>query len=331
MAAANSNRDNVPGRPGLKLVAKTAAEVLADPADREQFVELFYKPRILPGAVIRCSTDKLPFSPEAPLDFQPAFVERVAAGERPGTFPEHAAGNYYCLDMSSVFMAAPLVEIETDGPVVIDLCASPGGKSIFAWRALEPRLLIANEVIGKRLPALISNFERCRVRPAAITRKDPEWWAQTAPDGADIVIVDAPCSGQSLPFRGIEAPGAFHPSLVTKNAMRQRRILANAAGLVRPGGHLLYTTCTFSVKENEGAIEWLTEKFADFQAVEVPKLFNYRSALTELAAYRLFPFSGAGTGGFTALLRREGGGRAAPFEFDAVRRFMSPGAGITGK
>ena len=314
--------------PGRRLVEKTAADVLADPARREKFVELYCNLVPVPSAILWCrERDETTIKIEKPLSFQPDFVDRVAPGERPGSLPDHQAGKYYCLDFSSIFMAAPLLEVRRDfaaagvRPYVIDLCASPGGKSIFAWRTLAPEMLVANEVMGKRLGALISNIERCRISPAIISHRDPAWWSEHAPDGADVVIVDAPCSGQSLPFRGIEALGAFHPALVTKNSLRQRRILAHAGAVVRPGGFLLYTTCTFSRRENEGVLEWFTRKFEQFVPVEITALEQFRSELTSVPAYRLFPFTGIGAGGFTVLLKRCGQGIRREFEVEPVRRY----------
>ena len=314
--------------PGRRLVEKTAAEVLAGAEQQEKFVELYCNPVPAPAAILwcreRCDTA---LKVEMPSAFQPDFVDRLAPGEKPGALPAHQAGKYYCLDFSSIFMAAPLLAVGREfaaagvRPYVVDLCASPGGKSIFAWRTLAPEMLAANEVVGKRLGALISNFERCKISPAVVTHRDPSWWSERAADGADVVIVDAPCSGQSLPFRRIEALGAFHPALITKNSLRQRRILAHAGTVVRPGGFLLYTTCTFSRRENEGVIEWFSRRFEHFVPVEVPSLEPFRSELTATPAYRLFPFSGIGAGGFTVLFQRSGQGSRVPFDIEPVRRF----------
>ena len=163
---------------GMRLVEKTAREVLDLAEDREKFSALFSEPNPVSSAIIWRDERRqdVSFKTQPPVSFQPAFVDRIDAAERPGGHPAHAQGAYYCLDMSSVFMAAPLLEISTLGtaeakPKILDMCASPGGKSIFAWRALAPELLISNEVIGKRLGALISNLERCRISPAAVHRE----------------------------------------------------------------------------------------------------------------------------------------------------------------
>lgn len=87
-----------------------------------------------------------------------------------------------------------------------------------AWRAMKPAELWCNEVIGKRIPALISNLKRCHVYPAVVINADTGVLADTGPQTADVVLVDAPCSGQSLVARGKKSPGCFHPATINMNA-----------------------------------------------------------------------------------------------------------------
>ena len=123
------------------------------------------------------------------------------------------------------------------------------------------------------------------------------------PKSSDLVIVDAPCSGQSLLAKGEKAPGCFHPTNINKNANRQKRIIANSAQIVAPQGYLAYMTCTYSPEENEQVCEWLLERFPQFKLVEVKHLKNYQSHLTTMPCYRMFPQSGLGAGAFAALFR----------------------------
>jgi 16S rRNA C967 or C1407 C5-methylase (RsmB/RsmF family) len=102
------------------------------------------------------------------------------------------------------------------------------------------------------------------------------------------------------------APGAFHPATINMNQRRQRRILANSAKLVAPGGYLLYATCTFSPEENEKNVEWFTKGFKEFKTVTVAGLDRWRSWLSDHDTYRLSPQDGFGAGAFVALLRRHG-------------------------
>jgi 16S rRNA C967 or C1407 C5-methylase (RsmB/RsmF family) len=239
----------------------------------------------------------------------PAWISFPDPDSRPGLDPRHQAGDWYLLDLSSVFCASPLQEVsrtlrEQPPRILIDVCASPGGKALLGWKALSPQLLIANEAVHGRITALISNLKRCRIDPCVVLGRDPERLADELGAVADVVVVDAPCSGQSLLLKGKSSPGGFHPATVQMNSKRQRRILANAARLVAPEGHLLYSTCTFSKAENEGVIEWFLKKFPEFESCAVASLAAHRSLLTEAHCYRLFPFEGFGAGGFTCLLKR---------------------------
>lgn len=245
----------------------------------------------------------LPFAVEPPLDWQPNFVDRLALGEKPGQHSLHEQGKFYCLDFSSVFAAAVLLGLQRPIKTLLDVCAAPGGKSIFAWRALQPELLLSNEVIGKRKGTLIANLKRCRVQPAVVCSLDPSILAAELPQAADVVLVDAPCTGQSLLAKGEKNPGCFHPVNINKNANRQKRILANSAQTVAPQGFLVYMTCAYSPEENEQVSEWLIQRFPQFQPIQVPPLVAYQSPFSHLPCYRMFPQSGLGAGAFTILFQ----------------------------
>jgi 16S rRNA C967 or C1407 C5-methylase (RsmB/RsmF family) len=162
---------------------------------------------------------------------------------------------------------------------------------------------VGNEVIRKRTAPLISNYKRCLIDPAIVVSYDPQKLAEICGPVAQVVIVDAPCSGQSLVMKNKAAPGAFHPATISMNERRQRRILANSRALVTEGGYLLYSTCTFSRDENEDVVEWFLERFPAFEAVPVAALAAFRSHLSSEPCYRLWPHQGLGAGSFTALFR----------------------------
>jgi 16S rRNA C967 or C1407 C5-methylase (RsmB/RsmF family) len=277
--------------------ATKLAEKLLPESEREAFLSALAAGESARPALLWRSErpEPSPFAPLPPAPWQPEFVDALAPGERAGRHELHADGAYYCLDLSSVFETVPLVGLSARS--VLDVCASPGGKSLLAWRMLAPERLVCNEVIGKRHGALTGNLRRCGVS-AEITRLDP-----SALEGSfDLVLVDAPCSGQSLLARGQESPGCFHPVNVGSCAGRQKRILIESARCVAPGGFLLYSTCTFSRDENEAVIEWLLSRRPELSALEVPALEAHRSPHTEFPAYRLWPHDGFGAGGFTCLL-----------------------------
>lgn len=292
--------------PVPRLLRKLSQQLFDDAASQQDFIQSLLTPQpFLPAILwVQPRPDPPPFATASPLDWQPDFVDRLTLETRPGKHPDHQQGAFYCLDFSSVFAATVLQGVDRSVGLAIDVCAAPGGKSIFAWKLLQPKLLISNEVIGKRVGALISNLKRCRIQPAYATNLDPSLLATQLPQTADLVLVDAPCSGQSLLAKAEKNPGCFHPVTIGKNANRQKRILANAAQMVAPQGFLAYMTCTYAPEENEQVCTWLLERFPQFQPVEVPQLADYRSHLADFPCYRMFPQSGFGAGAFTILLKQ---------------------------
>ena len=275
--------------------------------DRAAFEGAFATPLTRPQGVVwvreRPITPLYEESERVP--WQPAFVDRTTV-EGLGATPEHSRGDFYLLDMASVFSAAAIADRFSSGGVLLDVCAAPGGKSVLLHRITSPRVLFCNEAIGSRLPMLISNIKRCALSPVGITSCDPKVISTLFKDSADTVVVDAPCSGQALVARGEGEAGSFHPTVVRRNAMRQRRILALAAETVRPGGILLYMTCTFSPEENEEVVEWFLSKHRDFTPEVSSVLKGNESPLTPLPLYRIWPHKGVGAGGSVTLLRRQG-------------------------
>jgi 16S rRNA C967 or C1407 C5-methylase (RsmB/RsmF family) len=303
-----------------KLLLKLSQRLFADAQTQAQFVAALTSPVNKPlhrkslGASLlwlRNRPEAGLFATQPALSWQPTFIDRLlpeqagAASEevslRPGQHPAHAQGDYYCLDFSSVFAAAPLLTLPQHPQLVVDLCAAPGGKSLLAWRMLQPQQLICNEVVGKRLGMLIGNLQRCQIQPALVLQQDGAVISQHLGGVANLVLVDAPCSGQSLLAKGEKAEGCFHPVTIEHNAKRQKRILANAVALLAPQAYLLYTTCTFSPAENEGVSEWLQSKFPHLRPVPVPFLESFQSHLSALPCYRLWPQSGLGAGAFSIL------------------------------
>ncbi len=240
-----------------------------------------------------------------PLPEQPIFVDRLTPDSRPGKNELHNAGYYYCMDYSSVLMTLPLSLIANQ-PIEVawDMCAAPGGKSILINQWLKPQTLVANEVVHNRIGALISNLKRCEIKSKVVS-KDPKIWAEYVSQTCDLVFVDAPCSGQSLLVKGDSSPGCFHFANINKCLTRQRRIIAESSKLVAPQGHLLYSTCTYSVEENEEIVDWFLKKFPHFESIEVPALKKYQSTNTQAHAYRFWPSEEVGVGGFTSFFKNK--------------------------
>ena len=309
-----------------RLLTKLSQRLFPDPTEQAAFCDRLTHPHPLhPSILWRDSPpEPHPFECESPLPWQPPFCDRLALGQQPGKHPLHDQGAFYCLDFSSIFAATPLLTVRDRlGDAVtgaIDVCAAPGGKSLFAWKALQPEWLISNEVIGKRIGALQSNLKRCRIAAARITNLDSQVLAERIPHTAQVAIVDAPCSGQSLIAKGGKAPGCFHPVTINANANRQKRILANSAQLIAGQGYLLYMTCTYAPAENEQVVDWFLNRFPQFQAVPVTPLQAYQSQITEIPCYRLFPQSGLGAGAFTVLLHNTDNTPAQPVPPDFLSR-----------
>ena len=231
------------------------------------------------------------------------FVDLLSGNERVGNNPLHESGGIYCLDNSSVFAASVMRSIDTKVNSALDVCAAPGGKSMLAWKFLSPSLLVANETISKRIPMLISNLKRCNLKNSAVACLDSDLLAKKYPDVFDLVLVDAPCSGQSLYAKGEDAPGALNPATINSNSNRQKRIVANSVACLAPGGHLVYMTCTYSIEENEKVMNWLLKTFPHMQPVSVEHLKSFQSPHCDFPAYRLYPQQGQGSGAFSVILK----------------------------
>lgn len=241
----------------------------------------------------------------------PERISFLAPQVRVGKTSLFESGAIYPMDVSSIFTASAMLPVKAPRRV-LDMCAAPGGKTLFASVMLTPGLVVSNEVIGKRLGILRHNLKKTG-RPNLYTQSlDPAELASVAPERFDLAIVDAPCSGQSLLAKGIDNPGCFHPNIIKGNAKRQIRILSKSSECVAPGGYLFYSTCTFARQENEGAIEKFLKKHDDFTPVEVPHLSEFRSELSEFCSYRIYPHRETGSGGFTCLLKKNGESKDLP-------------------
>jgi 16S rRNA C967 or C1407 C5-methylase (RsmB/RsmF family) len=297
-----------------KLLLKLSQKLFPDASEQETFIDALVNPKPYPSCVLwlQARPKNFPFSIEPPLPWQPDFIDRLTPQSQPGIHVLHGQGYYYCLDLSSVFAASVMQALPVRPNVAIDVCAAPGGKGIFAMRRFAPTQLVCNETISKRVGMLIGNLKRCQINPAIVLSTDPAHLSLHLAQTADLTIVDAPCSGQSLLAKGGQATGCFHPLTIRQNAQRQKRILAHAAQLVAPQGYLAYMTCTFSPEENEQIGQWLLRKFPQFKPQTVTHLANYQSRLTDLPCYRIWPHSHEGAGAFAMLFQNISTGETHP-------------------
>ena len=222
---------------------------------------------------------------------------------RPGLHVYHEAGVYYLQEASAM---APVALLQPQpGEKVCDLCAAPGGKTTqIAGRMGGEGFLLCNEINPKRAKILSRNIERMAVSNALVTNEHPENLAKRFPGFFDRVLVDAPCSGEGM-FRKEEAAVTdWSQETVEMCARRQGEILNSAAKMLKPGGRLVYSTCTFAPEENEMTVAAFLEDHPEFEPeeLEVPWFVP-----VENGGHRLWPHKLLGEGHFAAVLRKKEG------------------------
>ena len=194
---------------------------------------------------------------------------------RPGKHPYHEMGLYYIQEPSAMSAAALLAP--KPGMRVLDLCAAPGGKSTqLATYLGDSGLLVSNEINTQRSRILSQNIERMGIKNAIVTNEDSFVLASHFPGFFNAIQVDAPCSGEGM-FRKLpEAIEQWSPENVAICAARQKEILDNAAVMLKPGGTIVYSTCTFSKEENENVIEYFLERHPDFTLEEMERFWPHK-------------------------------------------------------
>lgn len=197
---------------------------------------------------------------------------------------------------------------------VLDLCAAPGGKTtLLSTLAGLDSIVVANEVMRPRALTLADNVRKWGLGNVAVTNNDPSHFAGFR-DYFDIVLVDAPCSGEGMFRKNRESRAEWSLENVKLCAARQKRILADIWGALKPGGLLIYSTCTFNMHENEENLQWLVEKYnCGGVAIDVPVGWGVVTgeiesrAGTPIGTFRFYPDRVEGEGFFAAVVRRENG------------------------
>lgn len=213
---------------------------------------------------------------------------------KPGKHPFHQAGLYYIQEPSAM-SSAELLDPQP-GDIVLDLAAAPGGKTTQIAGKLQGRgLLVSNEIHPARAKILSENVERMGIANAVVVSSAPDALARTFPGVFDKIMLDAPCSGEGMFRKDPEAIDEWSPGHVLLCAERQLDILEAAEKMLKPGGTLVYSTCTFNRTENEAVIESFLEKYPAFEL---------------LRSERYWPHLVRGEGHFAALLRKNAGAGA---------------------
>lgn len=302
----NYNTDNYIKKKLPPAFTKRMMGQFNDRGEYEAFLESYDKERTFGLRYNPLKTDKENFLRKLPIALRPvSWAEEgfyYEASEQPGKLALHEAGAFYIQEPSA--MAVVPVLDPKPGERILDLCAAPGGKSTqIAGRMQGVGLLVSNEIIPSRAKILSQNIERMGVANCVVCREEPRRLAEAFPGFFDRVLVDAPCSGEGMFRKDETAIAEWSPENVTMCAARQRDILKQAAGMVIPGGVLVYSTCTFSIEENEETIRDFTNAHPEF-TVEEAYLDGISGSDKTL---RLWPHLIEGEGHFIAKLRRMGG------------------------
>lgn len=313
-------------------------------AEADAFLESFEQP---PHSGLRVNSLKISpssFLALSPFSLQPlpwcedGFVVSSSGEMKPSQHPYYAAGLYYLQDPSA--MAAAVLLDPQPGERVLDVCAAPGGKATHLAALMRGQgVLVANELIRDRAGVLVDALERWGATHGVVLSEPAHRLADLWPSAFDRVLVDAPCSGEGLFRKNRDARREWTPAAVEGCAARQDRILAAAADLVRPGGRLVYSTCTFSPEENEAVVARLLRRHEEFHLVAPPQLPGFSPGQPDWIAsdlarglalercVRIWPHRAPGEGHFIAVLERDGAQRAIewPANYDDL-----PGAVRSG-
>lgn len=249
---------------------------------------------------------KSPFS-LSPIPWCPeGFYANIE--EKPGRHALHEAGAYYIQEPSAM-CAIPLVDPKP-GEIILDLCAAPGGKSTgLAGRMQDKGLLVANEIIPSRAKILSQNIERLGVKNAIVTNEAPDTLAEHFPLFFDKILVDTPCSGEGMFHKDDTAIQEWSPEHVSMCADRGAMILDYADMMLRPGGVLVYSTCTFAQDENEDQIQHFLTTHPEYKIESWTDFIPENSGIScgkIPGTMRIWPHKAKGEGHFAVRLIKAG-------------------------
>lgn len=264
---------------------------------------------------------------QAPFNMEPVpWVKNgffIDEQDDPAGHPFYRAGLYYIQEPSAMTPADRL-DIEK-GDRVLDLCAAPGGKATALADKLQGTgLLVANDASNSRCRALLHNLELFGADNITVTNELPGTLEKIFPEYFDKILVDAPCSGEGMFRKEPEVIGTWTPERVGYFATLQKGIVDSAAAMLKPGGMMLYSTCTFSKEENEGTISYLLENHPDMKLMPIEDYEGFSKGVPEWGnndpelekTVRIWPHKMEGAGHFLALLKKDGS--AAAIEEAAV-------------
>lgn len=230
----------------------------------------------------------------------------------PAKHPYYFAGLYY-LQEPSAMTPANRLPVEP-GERVLDVCAAPGGKATELGAKLKGQgVLVANDISSSRAKGLLKNLEVFGIGNMLVLSEEPGKLEEYFPEYFDKILIDAPCSGEGMFRKDKKMVKAWEEHGPAFFAKLQRSIITQAARMLRPGGMMLYSTCTFDAEENEGTIEYLLEQYPEFEILEMKPYEGFASGRPEMMkqsdpnmekTVRIFPHKMKGEGHFLALLRK---------------------------
>lgn len=274
-----------------------------------QYLESFSEP---PSRGLRVNTlkwtrtqcmEKLPWKTEpVPWVSNGLFYD---GDQRLSKDPYYYAGLYYLQEPSAMTPAA-LLPVEP-GDMVLDICAAPGGKSTELGARLKGRgMLVANDISNSRAKALLKNIELFGIGNACVASETPARLREAFGGFFDKILVDAPCSGEGMFRKDRDMVKDWEKRGPKYYSRIQREIAGEAVKMLKEGGYLLYSTCTFSREEDEGTVAWILEEFPEMELVPLEPFEGACGGQGLLGCIRLFPHKIRGEGHFAALLRKKG-------------------------
>ncbi|NLK99858.1 MAG: NOL1/NOP2/sun family putative RNA methylase [Clostridiales bacterium] len=293
----------------------------------KEYLQCYHKPHF---SGIRVNTLKI--SPEEFEHLSPFSLKRIPwiyngyyydPDQQPARHPYYYAGLYYIQEPSAMTPAS-LLPIE-EGDMVLDICAAPGGKSTELGARLNTTgMLVSNDISNSRAKALLKNIELFGIRNALVLSEAPNKLADYFPEVFDKILVDAPCSGEGMFRKTPSIIKNWEQYGVEYYNKLQKEIILFAAKMLKPGGKILYSTCTFSPEENEGTIAYLLKECPDMHVIDALPSMEERKRLgisfdgfdsgkpewvdgpDELKhCIRLWPHKIDGEGHFIALLQKD--------------------------
>ena len=233
---------------------------------------------------------------------------------QPSKHPYYYAGLYYLQEPSAMTPANRLPV--SPGERVLDVCAAPGGKATELGAKLAgDGVLVANDISNSRAKGLLKNLEVFGVKNMLVLSEEPGKLIDYFPEYFDKILIDAPCSGEGMFRKDKKMVKAWEEHGPEFFAKLQRSIITQAAQMLRPGGMILYSTCTFDAMENEGTIEYLLTQYPEFEICEIAPYEHFVKGMPETTmsgnpefekTVRIFPHKMHGEGHFLALLKKKG-------------------------